>query len=241
MPEPIFSETATDIDGIEAGELELSADSSELRSRRGGAQLLLAGVEAEWLATSHLGLRVEPEIARTAAPGGDRHDDLGVGTTVSWKLIRDLVDDFYMQAEAGAELPPRQELYPSPDQAGLPFAIDMRAGFRRGLWTLRGSVGAGAGAPTAHLPLRGSLALLASLDGGSRSGFFGVEATADGAWPSPFFVAPNFVADLAGLGVPARLGVALPWSPGASDTQPSLGIYLRLIVEPLRDLGPGQP
>lgn len=43
---------------------------------RGGAQLLLAGMEAEWLATSHLGLRVEPEIARTAQPGGDRHDGL---------------------------------------------------------------------------------------------------------------------------------------------------------------------
>ena len=34
--------------------------------------------------------------------------------------------------------------------------------------------------------------------------------------------------------------MGLPWSPGA-DTQPSLAIYLRLIVEPLRDLGPGQP
>ncbi len=236
MPEPIFSESVTDIDATEAGELELSADSSELRSRRAGSQLFLAGVEAEWAATSHLGLRAEPEIARTEGPDFGSHRDFGVGTTVSWKLVTDVVHDFYMQAEAGAELPPRSERYPSPDQAGLPYTLDLRAGLRRGIWTLRGSVGAGAGGPSPHLPLSASIALLMQFDHSTSAGFVGIEALADGTWPSPLSIAPDLMADLAPIGLPVRFGVALPWSPAASDTQPSFGIYLRVMVEPGRDL-----
>jgi hypothetical protein len=239
MPEPIFSETVTDIDATEAGELELSADSSELRSRRAGSQLFLAGVEAEWLATSHLGLRAEPEFARTAGPDFDSHTDFGVGTTLSWKLVTDVVHDFFMQAEAGAELPPRSERYPSPDQAGLPYTLDLKAGLRRGTWTLRGSVGAGAGSPSPHVPLNASLALLMEFDHSASACFVGIEALADGTWPSPLSVAPDIMADLAAIGLPVRLGVALPWSPGASDTQPSFGIYVRLMVEPRRDIQSG--
>ncbi len=236
IPEPIFGETATDIDGIEKGELEVSGDAGELRSRRAGALLQLASIEAEWLATERLGLRLEPSLVGSQGPGFDSRTDLGVGTTVSWKLLRDSSDDFYLQAEAGAEWPPRADRYPSPDQPGLPFAFDLRAAFRRGLWTLRGSAGVGVGASGPHAPLRGSLAVLVSLDRSSRTGFFGLEALADGTWITPVLAAPNVVADLAPLGLPVRLGVALPWSPGAGDTQPWVGVYLRLIVEPLRDV-----
>jgi hypothetical protein len=62
-----------------------------------------------------------------------------------------------------------------------------------------------------------------------------VEGIVDGSWSSPFFVAPDLVADLAPIGLPARLGLAIPWAPGAGSSQPSLGVYLRLIVEPRRD------
>ena len=236
IPEPIFSETVTDIDGTENGELELSADGGGVRSRQGGGQLQLAGIEAEWLATSHLGLRLEPGIVRTAGPGTAPRTDVGVGTTASWKLVTDLPNDFYLQAEVGADWPPGSDRSPSPDQPGLPFAFDMRAAFRRGLWTFRGSLGTGVGGSSAYAPVRASLAVLVSFERSSRTGYFGLETLADGTWLSPVFAAPNLVADLSPLGLPVRFGVAVPWSPGAGATQPSLGIYFRLIVEPLRDL-----
>jgi hypothetical protein len=241
MPEPILGESVTDIDGIEAGELEVSADAGRLRSRRQGSQLTLAGAEVEWLVTHRLGLRIEPQTVRTEGSGIGPHDDFDVAAAVCWKLVRDLTDDFYLQAEAGGQLPWQASAYPTPDQAGLPFVVDMRTGYRRGAWTMRGSVGAAAGGAAPHTPLRASAALLIGFDRQARTGFFGVEAIADGTWVSPFVVAPDVVADLAPVGLPVRIGVSLPWSPGAGDTQPSLGLYLRLIVEPLRDVWQERP
>ncbi len=238
IPEPIFSETVTDIDGIESGELEVSADAGELRSRHGGGILQVAGLEAEWLALSHLGLRLEPSIVHSGGAGLASSTDAGIGTTAAWKLVRDYEDDFYLQLEAGAEWPVRSEPFSPPDQPGLPLAVDARAAFRSGLLTLRGSIGAGAGGASPHVPLRASVAVLASFDPSSETGFFGIEALADGTWRTPVFAAPDVVADLTLLGLPARLGVALPWSPGADGVQPSLGVYVRLMVEPLRELPP---
>lgn len=236
IPEPIFGETVTDIDGIEKGELEVSGDAGELGSRRGGAMLRLASIEAEWLATERLGLRLEPSLVGSRGPGLAPRTDPGLGAAVSWKLVHDLADDFYLQAEAGGDWTQRADLYASPHEPGEPFVVGLHAAYRRGLWTLRGGAGAGAGAASPHVPLRGTLALLVSLDRSSSTGFVGLEAVADGSWVTPVFVAPNVVADLSPIGLPARLGLALPWSPGAGATQPSLGVYLRLIVEPLRDL-----
>jgi hypothetical protein len=241
VPEPIFGESVTDIDGLERGELEVSSDAGELRARRGGAALQLAGVEAEWLATRRLGLRVEPSLVRADDGPGASHTDAGVGTSLAWKLVHDPVDDFYMQLEASAEWPRRAEGYSPPDEAGLPFALDLRGAWRSGPWTIRGALGGAAGGPSPHVPLRGSLALLRGFDRSARAGFFGIEALADGTWISPVFVAPDVVADLAPLGLPARVGLALPWSPSAGDTQPSFGVYLRLIVEPLRDMSAEGP
>jgi hypothetical protein len=236
IPEPIFSETVTDIDGTEMGELEISADVGAIRALHGGGQIQVAGIEAEWLATHNLGLRVEPSIAWRRFSGDGSSTEGGVGTTASWKVVRDLRDDFYLQGEVSAEWPPRAEPLTLPDQPGLPFGVDVRAAFRRDVWTLRGSLGAGFGGSSPHVPLRGSVALLVGLEPSASTGFIGIEALADGTWVSPFFVAPDFVADLSTLGLPVRLGVALPLSPGASSTEPSYGVYLRLLVEPLRDL-----
>lgn len=240
IPEPIFGESVTDIDGFEVGEIEVDADAAELRSRRGGGQLQLASVEAEWLVLRRLGLRVEPTLVHAAGAGADPRTEASVGTTVAWKLVQDVARDLYVQAELGADWPPRGDALPSPDESGLPFVLDVRAAWRRDLWTLRGSLGAAAGGTSPHAPVRGSLALLMSLDRTSRTGFFGVEAVADGTWIAPVYAAPNVVADLSPLGLPVRLGLALPWAPGAGDTRPSIGVLLRLIVEPLRDLASEQ-
>jgi hypothetical protein len=236
MPEPILTESVTDIDGQQAGEVELSAAGGSLRSRTGGGLLSSMTLEAEWLVTSRLGLRLEPGVVHTKSAAGPR-DDWDVGGTASWKLVRDVADDFYVQGEATAETAEQRDSFISPEKSALPFLFDLLAGWRTGAWTLRANAGAAAGGDSPHAPLRAGLALLRALDRGGRSGFFGVEAIADGTWSSPFFVAPDLVADLASIGVPARLGVALPWAPGAASTQPSLGVYLRLIVEPRRDLG----
>jgi hypothetical protein len=240
MPEPILGESVTDIDGAHAGELEVSGAGGSLRSRTGGGVLALATLEAEWLVTSHLGLRIEPGVVHVEGEPGSQ-DEWGVGGTASWKLVRDFEDDFYLQGEIGAETAEQQGTFVTPDRSALPYLFDALAGWRTGRWTLRASAGAAAGGASPHPPLRTALALLWALDRSGLAGFFGVEGIVDGTWASPFFVAPDLVADLAPIGVPARLGLAIPWAPGAGSSQPSLGVYLRLIVEPSRDVGEPSP
>ncbi len=234
MPEPILSESVTDIDGLQAGEVEISGAGGSLRSRTGGAVLAPGTLEVEWLATSRLGLRVEPGVVHTEDTTGPR-DDWGVGATVSWKLVRDVADDFYVQGEIGAETAEQRASFATPETSALPFAFDALAGWRTDGWTLRATAGAAAGGTSPYAPLRASLALLRAFDRRRSAGFFGLEGIVDGTWTSPFFVAPDLVADLAPVGAPARLGLAIPWAPGAGGLQPSLGVYLRLIVEPRRD------
>jgi hypothetical protein len=231
VPEPILAETVTDIDGRTAGELELSADIASLRARRGGGSVALVGFEAEWQATRRLGLRLEP----AAVWIDGRAAELSAGATASFKLVSDYVHDFYLQAEAGAELPADRAGYASPEQGALPYTLDLRAAWRTGRLTLRGGAGAGAADFAPWAAAHGSVAALVALDPSWKTGFFGVEALADAASPAPFLVAPDLVADLEAVDLPLRVGVALPWWPREDGVRPSFGVYFRIIVEPRRD------
>ncbi len=232
MPEPIFTETVTDLDGYDVGEWEFEANVVDFRALRGGALSLQTSAEAEWLVSRHLGIRVEPFA------GGGRDDGAtslrttyGASAGVSWKLVQDRLHDFHAQAEAVARLPWDTVTTVDPGESPLPLTLDLRSGVRRGRWTMRGGAGVGLGGTAAHLPLRGSLALLTPFGPSERFGFFGVEADVDGARQNPVVLALDVVPELSPLHLPLRLGLAIPWAVGTPGTQPSLGIFLRIFVE----------
>lgn len=234
IPEPILSETVTDIDGTEAGELELEVNGSVLRSLRGGARALDTSLEVEWLATRRFGLRVEPTLSRDA----DGSADTGVGVSggASWKLIQDFAREFHADAEVLARVPWEQSPIVQPGDPAQPLAFDLRAGWRRDLLTLRWSAGVGAFGDAQHLPLRGSLAALLPFEESGRFGFWGIELDGDGARGAPFVAAIDVVPNLEPTGLPLRIGLALPWNIGERDDRPSLGIFLRVFYESAREI-----
>jgi hypothetical protein len=235
MPEPILTETVTDIDGREAGELEISANAFGLALGH-GARAGEATVEAEWRVTDRLGLRLEPAYAyeRSARGAGIHAFEIQAGA--AWGLLHDWRRDFHLQIEltghGGNEPAGDQARRVHPGDPALPLALDLRAGIRRGLFTVRTGFGVEALGPAGdRVGLRAGAALLTSFGAGERFGYTGVELEADSARRRPFVVAPNVVADAAPLGLPFRLGVALPWIVGAGPCEPRLGVYLRLIFE----------
>jgi hypothetical protein len=150
--------------------------------------------------------------------------------------VRDVHDDFYMQAELGGRYPLDATMNTQPGESALPFTFDLRAGFRTGLLTLRGSAGAEAGGAFAHVPLRTSLGAYVPLGAGGRFGTVGVEADADGGRRDPFVVALNVIASLIPLGIPFRLGFGVPWAIGVPSNEPALGLLVRLFVESSREV-----
>jgi hypothetical protein len=230
----------TDVDGFEAGEVELELNAESFRSLKGGAYVLQAGFEAEWLITSKLGLRVEPGVSRTVEAGAEAQDTLGGSATASWKLLHDFEHDFHLQAELGGRLPTNITTIVSPGDSALPYVLDLRTGFRGGLLTVRGSVGAAAGGTAAHLPLRASLALFTGFGVSEHFGFWGVELDADGTRKTPAVLALNVVPHLGPAGLPFRFGLAIPWAIGVRDSEPALGFLVRIFYESARELGYGR-
>ena len=229
LPEPIFAETVTDIDTVDADvEVELSALS--LRALRGGASFVSAEVEAEWLVASMLGFRLE---GRLATPG------VLVGGTagVSWKLLRDFERDVYAQIEAVAHTLDRNDVI-EPGESPSPFTLDLRLGKRLGPLTLRGSAGVAFGGP--RLGARGSVALLTGFGPTTQFGFWGLELDADTSRPSPFVTALDIEPNLAALHLPFRLGFAIPWSLGGAASLPSVGLFVRLFFESAREVEYGR-
>lgn len=235
MPEPILEETTTDIDGVDAGEVEIEANAVILRSRLGGAFDLQLSPEFEWLVTRRLGVKVEPFFERGAATGGAPSNSGGVGGGLSWKLVQDFKHDFHLQAEVDGRLPTDVSTVVEPGESPLPLSFDLRSGFRRGAWTLRNSVGVSTRGSSAQISLRVSAALLTDFEPTGRLGFWGVEVEADGARSNPVVVALDLVPDLAPAGLPFALGFALPYSVGANGTAPSYGFFVRLFIESARE------
>jgi hypothetical protein len=235
LPEPILGETVTDIDGIEAGEVELEANGSVMRALRGRAYALDASVEIEWLFTRDLGLRLEPSLGRDA----DGVSSVGAGLSggLSVKALQDFERQVYVDVELVGRLPtPGDTPVVQVGDPAQPLAGDVHAGLRIGLLTLRGSAGVGAGGAPTGLPLRGGAAVLLPIDPSGRFGFWGLEIDADGARPAPAAIALNVVPNFVPAGIPVRVGLALPWIPGEQDTRPSLGIYLRIFYESAREI-----
>jgi hypothetical protein len=235
MSEPILEETTTDIDGTDAGELEIEASASLLRSRSGGAFDLQLSPELELLLTRRLGAKVEPVFERSAPVGARPTNSGGIGGGLSWKILQDFDHDFHMQVEVSGVTSTEAPGDAQPGEPSLPFSFDLRSGLRRGPITLRTSLGVSAGAESAHLPVRGSAVVLTDFEPSGTFGFWGVEIQADGARPNPFVVALDLVPNFMPAGLPFALGFVLPYSVGANGHTPSYGFLVRLFVESARE------
>jgi hypothetical protein len=235
VPEPILAETVTDIDGTEAGEVELEANGSWLRARRGGAYAVDGSAEVEWLILRRLGLRLEPRLSRDG-DGAPPEDAAGVSGGASWKLLQDFEHDLHVQAEVVGRYPTDSSPIVEPGDPARPLAFDVRGAFRRGIVTLRGSAGVGVLGPSEHVPLRGSLAGMFPFEESGRYGYWGVELDADGARDAPLVVALDLVPNFEPAGLPLLLGLALPWTVGEREDRPSLGLFFRVIYESSREI-----
>jgi hypothetical protein len=237
LPEPIFTETVTDLDSNEEGEIEVEANESLFRARRGGAFALDTSLEAEWIPFSRLGLRLEPQFALSREAGSlATGTDFGLSAGAALKVLRDAPREFFLQVELLARFPWDESPIVQPGDPALPLALDLRGGLRRGPITLRWGIGVGAFGDAVHAPLRGSVAVLTPFERSGRFGFWGLELDADGARTAPAVAALNIEPNLVPAGIPFRIGLALPWAIGERDERPSLGIFLRLFYESEREV-----
>gem|GEM_PF-1552206 len=228
LPEPIFTESVTDLDAHEEHELEVEANLGRYAARRGGASYAFGSLEVEYRATPWLGLLIEPGIDRSREAGGaEPRTRGGVSAGAALGLFHDFPRDLHLQLEVTGRLPASEDGYAAGD-AALPAVLDLRGGARVGRLTIRPGIGLEAGGHAAHAPIRGSLALLTPMDGDARFGFVGVEADVDAARQSPVILAANLISDVTPLGLPFRFGVAIPWAVAGDEVRPALGLYVRL-------------
>jgi hypothetical protein len=93
MPEPLIGESVTDIDSLDAGELELDLTETTLRRTPSETGGMMTSLETEWRATKNLGLSAE------LATSSD--ETVEFSGTASWSLVHDLQRGFHLQAEIG--------------------------------------------------------------------------------------------------------------------------------------------
>jgi hypothetical protein len=233
MPEPLIGETLTDIDGLEAGELEVDLTGVAQPGRRGGPGAWAGALEVEWRATTRVGLGLELGLRGpwgAAAARGGRAVSLRPAASVL--LLHDQAHDFHLMAEASRRFEEDGILPSEPGEFGLPAMVGLRAGLRQGFVTLRAGAGLGLGSGSARrVPLRGGLAVLLGLGPGGRFGFAGVEIDGDRARRTPLVLAPQFVVDAKALGLPALVGFALPLRIDPEGQEPRLGFLLRVMLE----------
>ena len=229
MPEQVLTESITDLDAFEAGETEFALNGQTLHAAHGGARAWQVSVEAEWRATNRLGLRLEPSYANLDEEGRSR--EFGLQVAAAYGLVHDFKRNFHLQVEATARLTGDEKPFESqPGDFSLPYTAGVRVGKRFGSWTLRPGAGAEVGAKAAHLPLWFGMGVLYGLGSAGKYGFVGIEVDADAGRQTPFIVAPDFMVDAKPIGLPFRLGFAIPYVLGADKREPSVGFYLRLLV-----------
>src|SRR5512140_1921153 len=143
LPEPILTESVTDVDGAEDGEVEVEANASALRARRGGGYALDGSLEVEWLATRRFGLRVEPAVGSERVGADTTRTSWGGSAGASWKLVQDWTRDVHLQVEAQGRVPADATASVGPADPALPLVLDLRGGLRTGLVTFRFAAGYG--------------------------------------------------------------------------------------------------
>ncbi len=234
LPEAVLTESATDIDAVERGELEWELNLSVLGAREGGARSVTSTLELEWRLLDELGLRLEPTLDYVS-DGVVASTEPGFAGALAFGLFHDFERDTHLQFELLAHTRESASHAFETSDAELPGAADLVAATRRGRLTLRATAGAEAFGSFAHAPLHTDLALLTGFLRNEQYGFVALDVRADWARRAPFVIAPEFVADGAPLGIPLRLSVALPLNVGARATAESFGLLLRLTLTTERE------
>src|SRR5262249_22047941 len=143
MPEPLIGESITDLDGTEAGEVEI--DATGVIQRPGG--LWSTQLEVEWRAWSRLGTSLEGTLSREES--GTTSAELR--PSLAFLLLHDPAHDFHLMIDATARLFETDVATAEMGEPALPVAFSLRGGIRREWFTLRGALGASAGGHSAHV------------------------------------------------------------------------------------------
>ncbi len=230
MPEPLLTESITDLDGERAGEVEVDVNGSAFR-RTSAVRQWQSSVEVEWRALERLGLALDLGVGRIL--DGATSPVMSVRPAASWVLTHSQPLDFHLMAEVSARIShDATEDVQDPGDGALPLSGGVRFGIRHGWLTVRTFLGAGAGGHSAHaVPLRAQAAVLAEFGREGRLGFAGFEMDTDWARRTPLTLAGNLILRGAYLHVPFDLGIAVPWTPHSQYADASVGMLVRLIFE----------
>jgi len=121
MPEPLLTESITDLDGARAGK-----------------------VEVEWRALERLGLALDLGVGRVL--DGATSPAIGVRPAANWVLTHSPPLDFHLMAEVSARIShDATENVQDPGEGAPPFSGGVRFGIRHRWLTVRTFLGAGAG------------------------------------------------------------------------------------------------
>src|SRR6267378_2224151 len=174
MPEPLLTESITDLDDERAGEVEVDVNGSAFR-RTSAVRQWQSSVEVEWRALERLGLALDLGVGR--ALGQATSPVMSVRPAASCVLTHSQPLDFHLMAEVSARVShDATEDVQDPGDGALPLSGGIRFGIRHGLLTVRTFLGAGAGGHSAHaVPLRAQAAVLAEFGREGRLGFAGFE------------------------------------------------------------------
>lgn len=230
LPESILTESVTDVDTDEAGEVELESNLSSVGEARGGTNATSVDLEFEWRVLSFVGARIEPSFTHTTFGGDGSDKGFGVSGGLSVGLLHDWAHDAHLQLELNARR------YSVEDdrsvflgETALPYEPQLLGAWRIDRVTLRGSTGVELGpGMVAHAPIDIEASILTGFDHDARLGFFGVETEVDLARTAPVMLAPDLVTSLTTLGLPLQVGVAVPWFVGSPTVRANVGVLLRL-------------
>jgi hypothetical protein len=229
VPEAVLTESATDIDAAEAGELEWEANVSVIGAREGGARTSASSLEVEWRFLREVGLRLEPSFEQFS-DGTESEHSFGAAGALAFGLFHDFARDEHVQLELLAHTTDRSPHDFETSDTELPAAADLLGAVRRGRVTLRATAGLEAFGSFAYAPVHTDLALLTGFLANEQYGFMALDLRADWARRAPLVLAPEVVADGSSLGIPLLLSVALPYNVGARATTESFGVLLRLTL-----------
>jgi hypothetical protein len=228
MPEPVLGESITDIDGSEAGEVEV--DLTGVVGRTGGTKLWQGSVEIEGRVTDRLGLAIEIGYAR-AFRGNLPEGELDIRLFASWSLLHDFERGLHAQAEIGWRVVGKIEDGANLGEPRLPFSAGFRVGLDRGWWSLRLGLGTAGGGTSAHLiPAWASTTVFLNF-GRGRWGSLGLDGEADWTRPNSFTVAPTLVFNGTALHLPGKVAIVTPYGFPAGSREPWFGLVLRVIGE----------
>jgi len=228
MPEPVLGESVTDIDGTEAGEIEV--DLTAVLGRTGGTSLWQTSVEIESRVIDRLGLELELGYSGSFTSNiTDEGFDLRV--LASWSLLHDFENGLHAQVEIAGRFVGETEEGVNLGEPRLPYSLGFRVGLDRGSWTLRLGAGAAAGDSSAHV-IPAWVSATAFLNfGQGRWCSLGLDGEADWTRMNPFTLAPTFIFNGPTFHIPGKLAIVTPYGFPGGAQEAWFGLMVRIIGE----------